>query len=430
MRGPFPHAFERERRDDCARRHDPARLQFRHRHPLAQSRRRTRRQGRLYRRPRRHHLRRAGGAGRALWPCAAHAQRAQRGAGADLPHRHHRLADRLPRRHQGRRRRGAGQHAAHRRRLLLHAGRLPRPRLGRVRRAAAEVRQGDRRQQRPRPCCRVRRQCPRPPALRRAPERRQDRRRDRDDDARRHVLLALHLGLDGEAQGRRAYPRRSETHRRSLCRAHSRDHRERRLLLGGKIVLRLRSRQRADFPDVGRRHHRAAAAPADAGPRRRNPKEASDHHLLRGADVLCRVLGQPGGATARRAENPPLRLGRRSAAARRGPAVERSLRHRRSRRHRLDRDAAHFLVEPRRRRQIRHQRQADRRLRSALGRRRRQNHHRARRDGRVAGARPDQRHDVLEQPRAVSHHVPRRMDALGRQVYRGRRRLLRLLRPP
>ena len=38
------------------------------------------------------------------------------------------------------------------------------------------------------------------------------------DHARRHLLLALHLGLDRAAQGRRACPRQSAPHRRSLWR--------------------------------------------------------------------------------------------------------------------------------------------------------------------------------------------------------------------
>ena len=54
----------------------------------------------------------------------------------------------------------------------------------------------------------------------------------------------------------------------------------------------------------------------------------------------------------------------------------------------------------------------------------------ARRDGRTPDQRADQRDDVLEQPRAVAEHIPRRMDALGRQVYRRQGRLFRLLRPP
>ena len=53
----------------------------------------------------------------------------------------------------------------------------------------------------------------------------------------------------------------------------------------------------------------------------------------------------------------------------------------------------------------------------------------ARRDRRVAGARTDQRDDVLEQPGAVARDLPRRMDAHRRQISRRRGRLLRLLRP-
>ena len=49
---------------------------------------------------------------------------------------------------------------------------------------------------------------------------------DRADRARRHRVLALHLGLDRQAQGRGACPRRSEAHRRSLWRAVSQHHRE------------------------------------------------------------------------------------------------------------------------------------------------------------------------------------------------------------
>ena len=67
-----------------------------------------------------------------------------RGAHADLPARHHRLADRLPRRHQGRRRRGPGQHADDRGRLPLHAGRQPRARAGRLAGAVSEIREAHR----------------------------------------------------------------------------------------------------------------------------------------------------------------------------------------------------------------------------------------------------------------------------------------------
>ena len=57
-----------------------------------------------------------------------------------LPHRHHRLADRVSRRHQGGRRRGSGQHAAQRERLSLHADRQPRKASGGFRGALSAVR--------------------------------------------------------------------------------------------------------------------------------------------------------------------------------------------------------------------------------------------------------------------------------------------------
>ena len=141
-----------------------------------------------------------------------------------------------------------------------------------------------------------------------------------------------------------------------------RHHRERHLLLGGEIVFCLRARQRADLPDVGGRDHGAAAGAADAGSGRRSSEEARRDDLLCRADLLRRVSRQPGSAATRRAEIAALRFGRRGAADRCRPALERALRRRHPRRHRLDRDAAHLPVEPPGRREIRHQRQADRRL--------------------------------------------------------------------
>ena len=49
--------------------------------------------------------------------------------------------------------------------------------------------------------------------------------------------------------------------------------------------------------------------------------------------------------------------------------------------------------------------------------------------GELYCARADQRHHVLEQPRQVALDLPGRMDPFRRQIYRGRGRLLRLLRP-
>ena len=64
-------------------------------------------------------------------------------------------------------------------------------------------------------------------------------------------------------------------------------------LFGGEVVLRLRPRQRHDVPADGRRHHGAAGRPADAGRRRRAAAQTSGHGVLRGADLLRRVPGQP-----------------------------------------------------------------------------------------------------------------------------------------
>ena len=128
----------------------------------------------------------------------------------------------------------------------------------------------------------------------------------------------------------------------------ARHQRKRRLLLGGETVLRLWARQRADVPDVGRRDDGAAAGPADAG-RRRGACCAS---IRSRCSTRCRH-SMPRFSPARtrrsaRGETPPLRLGRRGAAGRRRPALERALRRRHSRRPRLDRDAAHLPLQPRR----------------------------------------------------------------------------------
>ncbi len=196
---------------------------------------------------------------------AALARRAARGARADRVARHHRLADRVSRLPQVGRGRGAGQHADDRGRLSLHAGRQPRPRARRVGCALSAFPEADRRGARPRARHRLRRQRAWAEVVRRADDQGEGLHRDRADRARRYRVLALHLGLDRQAEGRGALPCRSQAHRRSLRRAVSRHHRERRLLFGRQAVLRLWPRQCADVPDVGRRLHGAAAGPADAG---------------------------------------------------------------------------------------------------------------------------------------------------------------------
>ena len=66
-------------------------------------------------------------------------------------------------------------------------------------------------------------------------------------DGRRRVLLALLVGLDRRSQGRRAPPVGSRQHRRALRAAVLGIREERRRVLRGQAVLRLRPRQRADL---------------------------------------------------------------------------------------------------------------------------------------------------------------------------------------
>ena len=80
-------------------------------------------------------------------------------------------------------------------------------------------------------------------------------------------------------------------------------------------------------------------------------------------------LASPAAPQRARGEAAALRLRWRGAAARRRPALARTLRHRHPRWARLDRDAAHLPLQPSRRREIRHLRQAGPRLRHPLDRR-------------------------------------------------------------
>ena len=122
----------------------PTQLQFRRRCAAAQSRRRPRRKAGLYRRPPHADLSPARRPCGALRRGAARAGHPARGARADGAARHRRLADRVSRLSQGRRHRRAGQHAAHRGRLPLHAGRQPRQMPGGVGGAVSEIRKADR----------------------------------------------------------------------------------------------------------------------------------------------------------------------------------------------------------------------------------------------------------------------------------------------
>ena len=185
---------------------DPAAIQFCCRHSQAQSRCRPRRQACFHRSDARLDLWRARRSRRTLRSWAAGARAASRRARAFVSARHHRLADGLSGRHQGRDRAGASQHAAHRRRLPLHARGQPRQAPRRVRGALSQIRQGAGRVgrsaagggvgERNAPSC----------VFRGAPGRRCGRTGHRADRLRRHLLLALYLGLDRQAQSRGAHP--------------------------------------------------------------------------------------------------------------------------------------------------------------------------------------------------------------------------------
>ena len=107
--------------------------------------------------------------------------------------------------------------------------------------------------------------------------------------ADRRLLLALFLGLDRPAQGRRAPAARHGGDQRALRRARARRARGRRQLLGGQALLRLRSRQLHDLPAVDRQHRGARRPPADARHDLRDHRDLQAHALLRRADALRRA---------------------------------------------------------------------------------------------------------------------------------------------
>ncbi len=122
-------------------------------------------------------------------------------------------------------------------------------------------------------------------------------------DARpRHRLLAVLVRLDRSAQGHRAHARQPVLDGRALWPRSARTARERRVLLRGEAVLRLRPRQCADVSDERRRHGAADGRAPDArrgvpALARRGPGRQADR-VLRCADRLCRHAGVPEPAAA------------------------------------------------------------------------------------------------------------------------------------
>ena len=115
----------------------------------------------------------------------------------------------------------------------------------------------------------------------------------RSHHARRHVLLALHVGLDRPSKGGGARARQPASHRRSLCQRRARPQGKRRLLLGGEAVLCLWPRQRPDLSDGDRRDHDFVVRAADSRKRSGDPLPAPGHRVLCRADILCCIAREP-----------------------------------------------------------------------------------------------------------------------------------------
>ena len=132
---------------------------------------------------------------------------------------------------------------------------------------------------------------------------------------RRHRLLAVFVGLDRQTEGHRPHACEPVLDRRAVCEADPRHHRERRGVLRGQAVLRVRSRQRIDLPAVGRRH----GDPDGGAPHRRRdfhaPRQTSPDGVLRRAHALREHAGVAQPARARRCRDAHLHLGGRSVAA-------------------------------------------------------------------------------------------------------------------
>ena len=152
--------------------------------------------------------------------------------------------------------------------------------------------------------------------------RRRARRRPRSRRAVRHLgglarLLALHVGHDGPAEARHAPPRRPADHGGGLRARGARDRARGSLLLGRPALPRLRPRQRARLPAVGRSvRDPGARPPAQGGAGRRGRAGGPADALLLRAHVLRRAAG-------RRSPRGHVRLGA-ARGLRRGGAPRRS----------------------------------------------------------------------------------------------------------
>ena len=123
----------------------------------------------------------------------------------------------------------------------------------------------------------------------------------RADHARRHVLLALHLGLDRQAQGRGARPRRSASSPTISMPAPILGLTENDVCYSvAKLFFAYGLGNAHDVPDVGRRDDDPDRRPADAGGVAALLRKHPVTVFYARADLLCRVPREPGRAAARR----------------------------------------------------------------------------------------------------------------------------------
>ena len=192
---------------------------------------------------------------------------------------------------------------------------------------------------------------------------------DGADRARRHRASGSTRRARPASRRARCTPRAPDAHRRALRQGRSSASRENDVVFSvAKLFFAYGLGNALTFPMSVGATHGAAGGAADAGSGRATCCSAHGRtSLLRRADASTPRCSPS--ADVRRArpsvDAAPLRLGRRSAAARTSAdALARALRRRHPRRHRLDRDAAHLPLQPRRRRALRHHRQAGAGLRA------------------------------------------------------------------
>ena len=186
---------------------------------------------------------------------------------------------------------------------------------------------------------------------------------------RRHGVLALQLGLDGSAQGRRPLAPGYRGHDRELRPSGSAGDSGGRLLLDHEAVPRLRAWEWPVVPYVGGRCRRVGPRAGCARPDPGCAGLASAHALLLGTGSVRRDGPVAGCGWDGFLQRPCLRVRCRAAAGGGAPALDGRGGSADPRRDRVHRDAPHLLLEHSRRPRSRHVRPPRPRLRAPGDRR-------------------------------------------------------------